>query len=449
VSATSTATVRPFHRSPERAYPVVTRAEGVWLWDDQGRRYLDAASGALVSNIGHGRTDVAEAAARQARVVDFVHGSQFSSRALHVLAERLEAFAPAGAWRFFATSGGSEASESAIKLVRQVQVERGQPQRHVIVTRSRSYHGASLGGLVASGMGARKALFEPLLREEAFAKVPPPDLSAGPEHDAHALEALLERVGADRVAAVMLEPVIGAAAPGLAPPLGAYDAIKAVCDRHGVLLVFDEVMSGLGRTGRRFALEHWGTVPDVIVVGKGLGAGYAPIGGILVHEDHVQTIARGTGSFVHGFTYAGHPVSAAVGARVLQVIEEERLVERAEHIGARLLEQLRGLATDRPEVHAVRGYGLLVGVVLGSPDEPRPLRRPGYAYAVNRAALAAGLNVYPGGGAEPDGSGDHLLIGPPLTITDAELSELVTRLDAALTAARVELAGFDAAVPVP
>ncbi len=441
---TPTPRVRPFHRSPERAYPIITRAEGVWLWDDQGQRYLDAASGALVSNIGHGRADIAEVAAQQARVVDFVHGSQFSSRALHALAEGLEAFAPAGPWRFFATSGGSEASESAIKLARQVQVERGQPQRYVIVTRSRSYHGASLGGLVASGMGARKALYAPLLREEAFAKVPLPDLGAGPEHDAQELEALLERVGADRVAAVMLEPVIGAAAPGLAPPVGAYDAIKAVCDRHGVLLVFDEVMSGLGRTGRGFALEHWETVPDVIVVGKGLGAGYVPLGGILVREEHVQTIARGTGSFVHGFTYAGHPVSAAVGARVLQVIEEERLVERAEHAGTRLLEQLRERAATHPEVHAVRGYGLLIGLVLGSPDEPRPLRRQGYAYAVNQAALAAGLNVYPGGGTEPDGSGDHLLIGPPLTITDAEVAELVTRLDAALHSAKPGLAGFDA-----
>lgn len=439
------ARVRPFHRSPGRSYPVIVRGEGVWLWDDQGRRYLDAASGALVSNIGHGRAEVAEVAARQARELDFVHGSQFSSRALHELAERLTPFAPAGEWRFFATSGGSEASESAIKLARQVQVERGEAQRHVIVTRSRSYHGASLGGLVASGMGARTALYEPLLRADAFAKVPPPDPEAGPERDAAELEALLERVGAERVAAVMLEPVIGAAAPGLAPPPGSYDRIRAVCDRHGLLLVFDEVMSGLGRTGRGFALEHWGTVPDVIVVGKGLGAGYAPLGGILVREELVTTIARGSGTFVHGFTYAGHPVSAAVGARVLQVVAEEGLIARAERTGQRLLAQLRTLAAAHPEVQAVRGLGLLIGVVLGAPGERRPLRRPGYAFAVGRAALAAGLNVYPGGGAESDGSGDHLLIGPPLTISDAELDELVTRLDEALTAAGPELAAFDAA----
>ena len=437
--------VRPFHRSPERAYPVIDRAEGVWLWDEQGRRYLDAASGALVSNIGHGRADVAEVAARQARTLDFVHGSQFSSRPLHVLAERLSPFAPPGAWRFFATSGGSEASESAIKLVRQVQVERGQAQRHVIVTRSRSYHGASLGGLAASGMGARKALYEPLLREEAFAKVPPPDPHAGPDRDARELEALLDRVGAERVAAVMLEPVIGAAAPGLAPVPGAYDAIKDVCVRHGVLLVFDEVMSGLGRTGRGFALEHWGTVPDVIVVGKGLGAGYVPLAGILVHEDHVQTIARGSGSYVHGFTYAGHPVSVAVGARVLEIIVEEGLVERADRVGATLLEQLNGLSVTHPEVHTVRGFGLLLGLVLGAPGESRALRRPGYASAVSRAALDAGLNVYPGGGAEPDGSGDHLLIGPPLTISDDECAELVARLDTALTAANSDLEAYDRA----
>jgi adenosylmethionine-8-amino-7-oxononanoate aminotransferase len=443
-ASVSLAQVRPFHRAPGRDYPVIVRGEGVWLWDDQGRRYLDAASGALVSNIGHGRHDVIEAAARQARALDFVHGSQFSSRALHELAEQLAAFAPPGAWRFFATSGGSEANESAIKLVRQLQVERGRAQRHVIVTRSRSYHGASLGGLAASGMGARKALYTPLLREEAFAKVPPPDPSGDVERDAREVEALLDRIGADRVAAVVLEPVIGAAAPGLAPPSGSYAAIRAVCERHDVLLVFDEVMSGLGRTGRGFALEHWGTIPDVIVVGKGLGAGYAPLAGILVREDHVQTIANGSGSFVHGFTYAGHPVSAAVGTKVLQVIAEEGLVDRAHHAGARLLAELRALAASHPEVHEVRGYGLLIGVVLGAPGEPRSLRRPGYAYAVNQAALAAGLNVYPGGGAEPDGSGDHLLIGPPLTIDDGELSELVARLDTALTVSRPELAAFDA-----
>lgn len=445
MSPAARARVRPFHRAPERAYPVIVRGEGVWLWDDQGRRYLDAASGALVSNLGHGRADIAEVLARQARELDFVHGSQFSSSALHDLAERLEAFAPAGDWRFFATSGGSEATESAIKLVRQVQVERGEAQRDVIVTRSRSYHGASLGGLAASGMGARKALYAPLLREEAFAKVPPPDPAGDPARDAHELAALFERVGSERVAAVMLEPVIGAAAPGLAPPAGAYEAVRELCDQHGVLLVFDEVMSGLGRCGHGFAFEAWGARPDVIVVGKGLGAGYVPLAGILVAEPLVESIARGSGAFVHGFTYAGHPVSAAVGAKVLEVLHEEGLVAAAARAGERLRGALRDLASDHPEVHEVRGRGLLVGVTLGAPGEPRPLRRPGYAYAVNRAALAAGLNVYPGGGAEPDGSGDHLLIGPPLTISDAELDELVARLGEALRAARPALAGFDTA----
>jgi len=437
--------VRPFHRAPERDYPVIVRGEGVWLWDERGQRYLDAASGALVSNLGHGRADIAAVAERQARELDFVHGSQFSSRALHELAERLAPFAPPGAWRFFATSGGSEATESAIKLVRQVQVERGAPERDVIVTRSRSYHGASLGGLAASGMGARKALYAPLLREEAFAKVPPPDPNADPERDARELAALFERIGAERIAAVMLEPVIGAAAPGLAPPAGAYEGIRALCDQHGILLVFDEVMSGLGRTGRGFALEHWGVTPDVIVVGKGLGAGYVPLAGILVAEPLVASIASGSGAFVHGFTYAGHPVSAAVGAKVLQVLTEEGLVAAAAAAGERLSSGLRTLATEHPEVHTVRGRGLLIGLTLGAPDEPRSLRRPGYAYAVNRAALAAGLNVYPGGGADPDGRGDHLLIGPPLTISDAEIDELVERLGVALRSARSELVGFDAA----
>ncbi len=434
--------VRAFHRTPGRTYPVVVRAEGVHLWDAAGKRYLDGASGALVANIGHGRADVAEAAARQLRRVDFVHGSQFSSEPFERLAERLGSWVPSGAWRFFAVAGGSEATESAIKLVRQVHVERGEPQRHVILSRSTSYHGASLGALAASGMGTRKALFAPLLNEASFVKFPSPRRElTGPE-DAAAVEAAILAIGPDRVAAVFLEPVIGAAAPALVPNPGYYDAVRAVCDRHGVLLVFDEVMCGMGRTGRPFAFEHWGALPDAIIVGKGMAAGYAPLAGVLAGEHLVVAIEQGSGSFVHGFTYAGHPGTAAIGLAVLDVLETEGLVAASARLGERLLGAFREIAAMAPEVSEVRGVGSLLGMVLADPETEAPFVRPGYAYAVGRAAMDLGLVVYPGTGAHDGSRGDHLLVGPPYSTTDAEVDELVEKLEAALVAARGQVGTF-------
>lgn len=434
--------VRAFHRTPGRTYPVVVRAEGVYLWDAAGKRYLDGASGALVANIGHGRVDVAEAAARQLRQVDFVHGSQFTSEPFERLAERLSDWVPSGAWRFFAVAGGSEATESAIKLVRQVHVERGAPQRHVILSRSTSYHGASLGALAASGMGARKALYAPLLNEASFVKFPPPRRALPGPEDAAAVEAAILAVGPDRVAAVFLEPVLGAAAPALVPNAGYYEAVRAICDRHGVLLVFDEVMCGMGRAGRPFAFEHWGAVPDAIVVGKGLAAGYAPLAGVLAGEQLVAAIEQGSGSFVHGFTYAGHPGTAAVGLAVLDALASEGLVAASARLGGRLLAAFREIAAVAPEVAEVRGVGSLLGLDLEDPETGAPFARPGYAYAVGRAAMDLGLVVYPGTGGSDGRLGDHLLVGPPFTTTDAEADELVDTLASALESARAGMGAF-------
>ncbi len=434
--------VRAFHRTPGRTYPVVVRAEGVYLWDAGGKRYLDGASGALVANIGHGRADVAEVAARQLRQVDFVHGSQFSSEPFERLAERLSAWVPSGAWRFFAVAGGSEATESAIKLVRQVHVERGEPQRHVILSRSTSYHGASLGALAASGMGARKTLYGPLLNEASFVKFPPPRRALPGPEDAAAVEAAILAVGPDRAAAVFLEPVIGAAAPALVPNPGYYEAVRAICDRHGVLLVFDEVMCGMGRVGRPFAFENWGAVPDAIIIGKGLAAGYAPLAGVLAGEHLVATIEQGSGSFVHGFTYAGHPGTAAVGLAVLDALESEGLVAASARLGERLLGAFCELAAATPEISEVRGVGSLLGLVLDDPEIGAPFARAGYAYAVGRVAMDLGLVVYPGTGAHDGARGDHLLVGPPFSMADAEADELVEKLGHALAMARGQMGAF-------
>lgn len=441
---TAASTCRVFYRSPERTYPIVERAEGVYLWDVTGKRYLDAAAGALVANLGHGRRDIAEVAARQMERLDFVHGSQFSSAPLEALAERVGRWLPAGRWRFFAASGGSEATESAIKLARQYHVERGNPGKRIVVSRWSAYHGASLGALGVSGLGARRRLYEPLLRDDAYLKIPRPDPRVDGRTDAASLDALLRRIGPEHVAAFFAEPIVGAAAPALAPAPGYYEEIRRICDEHDVLFVSDEVMSGLGRTGTKLGLDRWDAVPDIVVMGKGLGAGYVPLAGIAAGEQVVMAIANGSGAFTHGYTYSGHPVSAAVGSAVLDAMEREELVQRSADAGAYLLDQLRTLAADLPEVLEVRGFGLLLGVVLGDPGTGAAFARPGYAYEVSRAALEAGLNVYPGTGSGEDPTGDHLLIGPPLTIARDEMDELVALLQLALRSAQGKASAYRA-----
>jgi adenosylmethionine-8-amino-7-oxononanoate aminotransferase len=428
------ARVRPLPRAAAARYPRIVRAEGVYLYDDGGKRYLDASSGAVVANVGHGRAEIADVAARQLREVAFVHSSQFVTRPVESLAERLGDWLPEGAWRFFPTSGGSEATESALKFVRQYHVERGRPKKRRIVSRATGYHGATLGALAASGYGSRRALFETFVPDDVFLKLPKPDPHGSAETEAQALERLVEQAGPETIAAVLLEPILGAADPALAPPDGTYRRVQEICERHDILFVADEVMCGLGRAGAPLGLDHWGVVPDVVVLGKGLAAGYAPLGGIAVREDVYEPVATGSGAFRHGFTYSGHPVAAAVGERVLRILSEEDLVRRSAEQGATLVSGLRRLKEDAPVIHEVRGLGLLVGVVLGSPATGEPFATPGFAYAVGDAARVAGLNLYPGTGAVDGTRGDHLLIGPPLTVSDVEIDELLGLLDTAIRA---------------
>lgn len=425
-----------FYRTPGRKPPTIERAEGVYLWDRDGKRYLDAASGALVANIGHGRTEVAEAAARQMAAVDFIHGGAFTSHPLEALAERLGAWLPPERWRFFAVSGGSEATESAIKLARQYHVERGKPEKRVVVSRWSSYHGASLGALAVSGMGGRRRSYEPLLREDAFAKISRPNPTRDGREDAAELAAAIQELGPENVAAFFAEPIVGAAAPALAPGPGYYEEIRRICTEYDVLYVSDEVMTGFGRTGTRMALDRWSAVPDIVVLGKGLGAGYLPLAGMAVRESVVDAIAMGSGAFTHGYTYAGHPVSAAVGVTVLDILEREGLVRRSAEMGTLLLARLREIALRFPEVAEVRGFGLMLGVVLQDPTAGAPFAKPGYAFEIGRAALGLGLNVYPGTGSGPDLRGDHVLLGPPLTIERSEVEDLAAMFHDALVAAR-------------
>ncbi|WP_295820626.1 aminotransferase class III-fold pyridoxal phosphate-dependent enzyme [uncultured Deinococcus sp.] len=422
-----------FYRST-KSYPTAVRAEGIYIYDAAGRRYLDGSSGALVANIGHGRTEVAEAMAAQARTLAYVHGSQFGSDVLEDYATRLAAFLALPDFRLWAVSGGSEATESAIKLARQYHVERGEPGRYRVVTRVPSYHGASLGALAASGMGARREVYTPLIREEAWPKLPKPDPSLSGEDDADRLRTVLEAVGPESVAAFMCEPVVGASDAALAPNPGYHARIAAICREYGVLFIADEVMSGMGRCGAPLAVRLGGDVtPDIVVLGKGLAAGYAPLAGVMASADVYRTVMDGSGAFKHGFTYAGHPVSVAAGLSVLDIVQREGLVEAARERGAQLLAGLHALKDRHPHILEVRGHGLLLGVVLGDPATGQAYPTPGLAERVATAARQRGLLTYPGTGAVDGVRGDHLLLGPPLSITPREVSDMLELLDGALT----------------
>lgn len=419
-----------FYRS-SKPYPVAVRGEGVYLWDAAGKRYLDGASGALVANLGHGQRRVAEAMGRQAATLPFVHGSQFSSEVYERYAARLAGLLPTPGYRLWAVSGGSEATESAIKLARQYHAERGEGGRYRIVTRRPSYHGASLGSLAASGMGARRELYTPMMREDAWPKLAKPDPTMDGAEDARRLEALLHEVGPETVAAFMAEPVVGASDAALAPNTGYDTEIARICREHRILYIADEVMTGLGRTGRMLASAREGVLPDILVLGKGLAAGYAPLAGLLASPQVYATVMGGSGAFKHGFTYAGHPVSLAAGEAALDIVEEEGLVGRSAELGARLLEGLRELQARHPVILEARGQGLMLGLVLGDPETGEAYPQPGLAARVGQAAFQRGLITYPGSGAVDGVRGDHLLLGPPLTISDEEAEEFLGLLEEA------------------
>jgi adenosylmethionine-8-amino-7-oxononanoate aminotransferase len=426
-----------FYRS-SLPYPVAVRADGPYLWDAAGKRYLDGSSGALVANIGQGRVEVAEAIAQAARTLAFVHGSQFSSPILEEYSARLMAFLELPGYRFWAVSGGSEATESAIKLSRQYHFDRGEPGRFRVITRRPSYHGASLGSLAASGMGARRELYTPLINEDAWPKLERPDPSKDGAADAEALRTLIEQLGPETVAAFMAEPVVGASDAALAPAPGYYQRVMEICREYGVLFIADEVMSGMGRCGTPLAIRQWKSVtpdsvtPDIVVLGKGLAAGYAPLAGLAASAEVYGAVMGGSGAFKHGFTYAGHPVSVATGAAVLKVLQDEGLVERSRTLGAKLLDGLKALQTLHPGMLEVRGRGLMLGIVLGNPETGLSFQTPGLAARIGKAAFEHGLITYPGSGAVDGMRGDHLLLGPPLSLTDAQAEECLELLGTAL-----------------
>ncbi|WP_236636236.1 aminotransferase family protein [Pradoshia eiseniae] len=434
-----------FHRDLTKTYPIITHGKGVYLYGEDGKRYLDGCSGAVAANLGHGDKRIAEAMALQAEKAAFVHTMRFETPVLHKLAEKIGKLAPGSLNRVYFTCGGSEANESAIKLSRQYFRNRGEPEKQVVIGRWLSYHGNTIGSLSAGGdikrrqpyngyllpfqhVSAPHCLHCPFNREESDCETKK-DWSCVAE-----LERLILEIGPSQVSAFIAEPFTGSQAGAVPPPKSYFREVRALCDRYDVLLIIDEVMTGFCRTGAHFAIEHYGVEPDIITFGKGVSGGYSALGGMIVHDKIIDTLLQyGDGKFVHGYTYSGHPVTVAAGLAAMDIYESEHILRNVKGLEGHLFEGLDNLRKKYPFVYDIRGKGLFFGIELASNQDGQPfppdLR---IAERLNEKAMELGAVFYPGNGTVNGYAGDHLIIAPPLIISEREVDELISLLDDAL-----------------
>jgi adenosylmethionine-8-amino-7-oxononanoate aminotransferase len=432
-----------FPRSFRRVFPIAVRGEGCWIETNDGRRLLDASGQAAVLSIGHGVPEIGRAMAEQASQIAFAHTSQFHSASAEKLAGRLLELAPANfrdGGRVYFTSGGSEATETAIKMARQYYLERGDADRFRVVSRRQSYHGSTLGAMSVSGNLARRAPYQPLLAE--WGHIAPcfcyhcPFETKFPECGlacAEDLNSYLEQNDAESVAAFIFEPVVGATLGAAAPPPGYVTRIAEICRNRGILLIADEIMTGMGRTGKPFAMQHWNVEPDMILVGKGIASGYAPLGAVLAARHVVEVFAQGSGAFQHGFTYQAHPVATAAGNAVLDDIECRGLLERVEP-AAEILRAALAPLESHLHVGEVRGLGLLLGVEFVKDKltkQPFP-KEENIAERIRQAALEENVLTYPTQGCVDGVRGDHVLLAPPFVVSEEESAIISRSLTTAL-----------------
>jgi hypothetical protein len=428
-------TSRVFRRSLDPALPVAVRAEASTIWDTEGRAYLDAAGGAIVVNVGHGRQSIAGAMAAQAGRLAYAHGSAFTNEPLEAYAAELAPHLPIEDPRLYPVSGGSEGIESALKLARAYHLARGEKDRWIVFARWGSYHGNTLGALDLSGRKPLRRPYEGWLGRFRHVSAAYPYRAGEPganalgtaEELAEELDRAITAAEPGTVAAFVGEPIVGATLAAAVPPDGYWPAIAEVCRRHGVLLVADEVMTGFGRTGRWFGVDHWGVRPDLLVAAKGATSGYWPFGFVAASGEVHQAVAGpGAAGFVHGFTYSHHVVGAAVAGEVLRILETEDLVAASAAKGERLRELVRARLGEHPNVGEVRGRGLMIGLELVADREthaPFP-RAAKVTEAVVRAAKANGVLLYSGTGLADGTDGDSVLLGPPFVVTDAEMATI-------------------------
>ncbi|MGO6969355.1 aspartate aminotransferase family protein [Rhizobium leguminosarum] len=438
------------HRAIHSKLPVAVRGQGIEIFDADGKGYIDASGGAAVSCLGHAHPAVLAALHEQLDTMAYAHTGFFTTDVAERLADRLVDDAPEGLNHVYLVSGGSEAIEAALKMARQYFVEKGEPQRRHIIARRQSYHGNTLGALATGGNEWRRSQFRPLLIEtnhidpcyayrlqrdgesdEAFA-----------ERSARQLEDKILELGEDQVIAFVAETVVGATSGAVAPVADYLKRIRAICDRYGVLLILDEVMCGMGRTGTLHACEQDGVVPDLMTIAKGLGGGYQPVGAVLLSGKIFDAFANGSGFFQHGHTYMGHPMAAAAGLAVQNVIRHENLltnvVAMGDHFETRLIERLG----NHNHVGDIRGRGLFRGVELVTDRSTKTPFDPSAKLNVRikREAMARGLMVYPMGGTIDGQTGDHVLLAPPFIVTDRDIDTIVERLGGAIDAAVAGLA---------
>jgi adenosylmethionine-8-amino-7-oxononanoate aminotransferase len=433
-----------FHRSTGARPPVVVRGEGIYLIDEADRRYIDACGGAAVSCLGHGHPAVVAAIAEQAARLEYVHTGFFTSEAAEELAAMVAEMSPGTLDRVWYTSSGSEAIEAALKLARQYHLERGETGRRHVIARQLSYHGNTLGALAAGGSAWRRAPYEPLLIDVAL--VDPcfeyhfAERDESPEaygaRAAEALEREILRLGPDTVIGFVAETVVGATSGAVPPVLGYLSRVREICSRHGILLILDEVMCGSGRTGTFLSCEQDRVVPDIVTLGKGLGAGYQPIGAVVCTSDVYDAVAGGTAALKHGQTYNAHPVGCAAALAVQRVVRDEGLFGRVEEAGAQLMSLLAERFGDHPNVGDIRGRGLLQAIELVADRDSKAPFDPALALHQHAKADAfeRGLLIYPGGGTIDGRQGDHILLAPPYNVTDPELDLIVDLLAETLTA---------------
>ncbi|MEH2492407.1 aspartate aminotransferase family protein [Bradyrhizobium sp. AZCC 2230] len=439
----STRTSRVLHRSLRETPPKAIGGEGVYLFAEDGRRVIDASGGAAVSCLGHQHPRVIAAMGKQASTLVYAHTAFFSSEPAEALAETLVGHEPGGLAYAYFVSGGSEAIEASIKLARQYFIERGEPHRQHFIARRQSYHGNTLGALAAGGNAWRRAPYAPLL-SAAFSHVTPA-FAYHEKHDGESdaqfvarlaaeLEAEFQRLGPNTVAAFLAEPVVGATAGAVTAPDGYFKAVREICDRHGALLILDEVMCGMGRTGTTHAWQQEGVAPDIQAIAKGLGGGYQPIGAMLASGKIIDTIRSGSGAFQHGHTYLAHPLACAAALAVQDVIREDNLLEQVKHRGKQLEQRLTERFGNHRHVGDIRGRGLFWAIELVADRASRTSFDPALKLnqKIKAEAFANGLGCYPGGGTVDGVRGDHVLLAPPYIASADEIDQIVDKLGTAV-----------------
>lgn len=424
-----------FYRTMNHPRPMIAYGDGIYLYDDSGKRYIDGSGGPLVVNVGHGRSEIVDAMMKQAQAAAYVHAIMFTSEPLEQYAAELAEVVSLPEPRFYFLSSGSEVVEGAIKLARQIQIARGEEKRHIVLSRWQSYHGMTLGALAVSGRPALRAPYLDMIHDVPH--IPTPYTYRHPATGielADRLEEVILDYGAENIAGFIAEPLSGASLGAAAAPDDYWPRIRQICDRYGLLLIADEVLVGMGRTGKWWALDHWNITPDILVTSKGTASGYFPLGFIAAKGDDVEKLRSKLGDFNHGGTFSHHAVGAAAGLATLRILQREHLIENSATMGITLGNALREQIGDHPNVGDIRGRGLFWGIELVKDRETKvPFSvSEGVARRVWKRAFDLGLVIYYSTGCADGKDGDVIMLGPPLIINEAQIGEMVGILRDAL-----------------